>query len=308
MIKNFDDYLFESYGSNKLVEGLSEYIFNIINSNIGKILLNKEIEFNNILKKYKDDNYELSFKDDKINIKISNRNYGNINPKSIEIIGDTIINLNLNLELNINEAEFKLKKLFKSNKIYTTINHEILHLVELYITKRKETKISNSWNYGEKLSFLNKKYNSEYWNDISYFIYLSFPHEQRARIQELNADIYSKNIKGVTNTIEYIKNSKIYKDISFLSNLDSYFILNKLKKDRNYLNIIKDFNFIFLEKKNTYLNEQENEFIRYFNSLIRRNKKILNKLLRISYNFESFESFSYEFINKEIDYKLWIKD
>jgi len=288
-INFYDDILFESYGSNHLVEELTDKIFNLINSNLGKLLLKKELQItNSISHKY------INFENDIINIKISNRNYGNVNVSKLDI-SDKIKNLIINLEFTPTKNERISKRLFKNNKLYNNISHELLHVIELYLTEKNKNNKSKSWKEGEILNDLINKYNDKNWQDISYLIYLSLPHEQRSRIQQLNTEISSLNFKDINEVVDFIKKSKIYSDVKFISMLDSSVILNKLKNDKNYSNIIYDFNNDFLNKNS---NEEKN-FIQYINNIKSKNQKMLKKLIKISYNFEGN---MYENFDKIINY------
>jgi hypothetical protein len=281
MLIKFDNFIFEQYGSNQIVRTLTNFIFQILNDNIGKILLNKNIQLKSTLSKFD----EIKFVNDIINVKISNRSYGNVNPKSIFITDDIISNLILNLELVISPQEIIMKKLYKNNEINKIISHELLHIIELFLTEKNKSKLSKSWEYGEKVQLLQKKYKETEWQKISHLIYLSLPHEMRARVEELNKELEINNISGILDTQNYIKTTKIYKDCEILSRINPQLILNKLKSESDYKNLIKDFCEILLDKYEDY----EKEFLIYITKLKNRNKKFLDKLLRSSYNFEQVD-------------------
>ena len=166
MIKYYDEFLYESYGSNKLVESLTEYIFNIINDNIGKLILKKDLTLDNCLKSYND----IKFVDDTINIRISNKNYANVNVDKL-IIDSRIFNLKLNIDVEISSKEIENKKLFRTNKICDNISHEMMHIIELYLTEKNQNNRSKSWDNGKILQELVNKYPDDNWQDISYFCY-----------------------------------------------------------------------------------------------------------------------------------------
>ena len=230
-----------------------------------------------------------------------------MNPLSIKINNDEIDNVKINLEIELNHSELLLKLLDKNNKIFKTIKHEILHIIEIYLSKtnpKNLTKeLSNSWKMGDDLEFLKNKYqNCNNWiNDISYFIYLSLPHEMRAKIEELNGIITLNNIKGVENAINFIKTTKAYKDVEFLSNIDGNILLKKLKKDIEYNALIKDFSLIFL--KNNKPN-YENNFLNYIQKIKIKNKNLLRKFIKTSYAFEHMGMF--EEFDKIINYKDYL--
>lgn len=298
-IKKYDSFIFEKFGSNDICKELSNIILDIINQNIGKLILNKSIFIKSPLLNFK----EIEFINDELNVKLSNRTYGNINPKSIVIDGDLIDGVIINLEMELNPTEIESKRIDVGNKIFKTIRHEFLHIVEIYLTKKNikntEKSLAISWEMGERLQNLQKKYKkSENWQDVSHLIYLSLPHEMRSKIEEINAEIESSGIKGILKTQDFIKKTKAYKDVEFISNVDIGGILNKLKKDKNYNKIIKDVSEYFLQSLSK---NHERQFIDYFNRVKIKNRKLLTKLLKSSYNFESNGYF-----DKEIDYSEYI--
>ncbi len=284
----YDRILYESKGSNDLVMSITNHIFNKINSNFGKLLLNKELVLNNNLSDFKD----VEFINDKITIRITDNNYGSVNISKLDI-SDSINNLILNLNFSPTPTEIKSKEIYKTNTLYGVISHEILHVIELYLTELNDKKRANSWNQGEKLQYLQNKYDDYNWTNISYIIYLSLPHEMRASIQQLNTDMKDKDIN-------FVKNTKIYKDVQLLSNIKSHVLLNDLKKDYNYLNILNDFNKLVLNKNNSEYN-----FIKYIDDIILRNKKMLKKLNKIPFNKNEFISEDYfDHIIKYDDFNL----
>jgi len=294
-IINWDNFICERNSYNKLTTNLSKVILNVINYNIGKLILYKNISIKNSIILSDD----IKFSDDIINIKISNRNYGNMNPNSIIFKENEIIGLIINLEIILTQSELTSKKISNTNIIIDTIEHECLHIMERYLTYMNNSDFSNSWKMGERLYQMNEKYKkSKIWSDISHIIYLSMPHEIRARLQQLNSSLERNNVNGIENSIDFIKNTKIYKDIESLSNINSKLVLKELKNDSNYNDIIKDFSIIFLN--NTKIDYEKN-FIDYLNIITKKNKKLIEKLLKISYNFENCE-----YPDIDIDYSKYM--
>lgn len=282
LIYNFDSFIFESYGKNDMVHKISERLIKIINKNIGKLILNKQITLKSEIKTIE----SVTFINDIINIKLSDRFYGNVNQGVYFIKNDTIQDLVLNLKLILSKDELSAKILL-NNSIFSTIEHEFLHVIENYQTFSNNRALSISWNMDKELKKMQNKYkNSINWTEISYFIYLSLPHEIRARIQQLNKEIEQQHIKGIKDVVDFIKNTKTYKDLDFLSKMDENILLNKLKQDIDYNSIISDFNNYFL--KNTH-GDFEMNFLKYIKKIKNKNRKILSRLLKCSYNFESFE-------------------
>lgn len=280
LLYNFDALILESYGRNDLAKKLTKHLLFLINQNIGKLIFFKKIQ----LRLGSVEN--LKFINDSINITLSNRNYGSINANSYIIDSDQIKDLTINLELQLSSSELKAKRLL-GNKIESIIEHEFLHLSEQYLTIVNNGIISKSWKMDQDLKILQNKYpDAENWLKISYFIYLSLPHELRARIQQLNNEIEQQHIKGIKNIMPFIKGAKIYNDLIFLSNVNQNVLLDKLKLDTDYQNIISDFSKVFLKNKSHNL---EKNFLDYIKKIKDKNKKIIDKLLRSSYNFESYE-------------------
>lgn len=289
ILYNYDNFILEKYGYNEIASTLSNKVISTINDNFGKLLVNKKLFLKNKIGEVS----HINFIDDTINIKLSDKTYGNMNPSSLIIEGKNIYNLIINLEMKLNDSEIKAKKSI-NNDIIHTISHESLHIIELFLTSDNEKDFSNSWKMGEKLQNLKNRYNDDNWQNISYFIYLSLPHELRGRLQQLNSHIKKTSFNNIIDTQDYIKKTKIFKDIEFLSMMDENLILNKLKQDLNYKSIIKDFSEYFLEKNGNY----ESNFIKYIKGIKIKNKKYLNKVLKTSYNIHNFSE-----QERIIDYK-----
>jgi len=296
-MKTYNNFIIESYGSNNLIKIIRDKIIEIINYNFGKLLLNYELLLNDELKQIGD----LKFVNDSIIIRISDKNYSYLNKTELNINDNEIVDMQLNFDIVLSNTEKKMKKLDIRNKIYDNISHELLHVIELYYSNQIKRKESESWKYGERLQELQNKYKDENWQNISYFIYLLLPHEIRARVQSLDSDIEKNNIKGIQNVQNYIKTTKIYKDIEFLSKVDINIILQNLKKDINYSDIIKEFSIYYLDNKTI---NYENNFISYIEKLQNKCSDILNKILRISYNYS--EGYIEEHFDIEIDYSQYI--
>jgi len=280
LLQNYDTILFERYGYNKITKEISDEIINLINQNIGRLILNGSISLKSLIPT----TCGINFINDEINIKLSNRFYGNVNLNSLIINNNTIKNLVLNLELELSPSEISARKLIDNN-ISGTIEHELLHTIEKYLTISDGRNIANSFLMDSELKRIDKKFkNSQNWQDISYLIYLSFPHEIRSRIQQLNREIENSHTRGVENVNVFIKNTKIYKDLNFLSKIEPVKILKKLKNDKDHEDILKEFSIYVL--KNNNINYEKN-FFDYINKMKQKNKKMIDKLERTSYNFEN---------------------
>ena len=276
MILNYKEFITESNGTNTIVKKLTKHLLNIINYNFGKLLINKKIILNNSLSNFKD----INFTNDEIEISISNKPYGYIKPNSLTISGNTIDNLKMTLHITLKSYEISSKEL-QNNEISSIISHEFSHIIELFLSKNK----SKSWFEGESLQFLQHKYTSDInFQKISHMIYLSLPHEIRARIEQLNSDIEINNLKDRIDILNYIKNSKIYNDVKNISKTSPEFIINELKKDINFNNILTDINNLLL---NNYTKDYEKELLKYFKKLKERNIIYSKKLLKIICNFEN---------------------
>lgn len=280
LIQNYDTIIFERYGYNKITKEISDEIIKLIDQNIGRLILNGSISLKSLIPT----TCGINFINDEINIKLTNRFYGNVNLNSLIINNNSIKNLVLNLELKLSYSEISARKLIDNN-ISGTIEHELLHTIEKYLTISDGRNIANSFSMDAELKKIDKKYtNSKNWQDISYLIYLSFPHEIRSRIQQLNREIENTHIRGVKNVNSFIKNTKIYQDLNFLSKIDPIKILTNLKNDKDYKDILKDFSIYVL--KNNNINYEKN-FFDYIKKMKQKNKKMVDKLERTSYNFEN---------------------
>lgn len=303
-MKNFTNFILESYGKNNLVVKLTNYLTGIININLDKLILHENIVLKVFLKEFK----EIVFVNDIINISIADKTYGNID--GIEIEDDKIIDLVMNLEIKLSDNEKLLKRL-ESNNISSTINHEFLHVIERYLTLSNGKTISKSWHYAKKLKKLQRKY-PDYieWQNVSYFIYLSFPHEMRSRVSSLYEQIEKIKDKSIKNVIVFIKKHKYFQDADFLSKVDVNILIKKLKSDKNYRNLILDFNSYFLENNKMDLVLCEQEFIKYMKMIKSKNEKLKKKLLKISYSFENtFFDFGFSFENeKDIKYSDYLDE
>ena len=280
LIQNYDTIIFERYGYNKITKEISDEIIKLIDQNIGRLILNGSISLKSLIPTI----CGINFINDEINIKLTNRFYGNVNLNSLIINNNSIKNLVLYLELELSPSEISARRLIDNN-ISGTIEHELLHTIEKYLTISDGRNIANSFSMDAELKKIDKKYtNSQNWQDISYLIYLSFPHEIRSRIQQLNREIENTHIRGIENVNSYIKNTKTYKDLDFLTKMDPIKILNNLKNDKDYKDILKDFSIYVL--KNNNINYEKN-FFDYIKKIKQKNKKMIEKLERTSYNFEN---------------------
>ena len=280
LIQNYDTIIFGRYGYNKIIKEVSDEIIKLIDQNIGRLILNGSISLKSLIPT----TCGINFINDEINIKLTNRFYGNVNLNSLIINNNSIKNLVLNLELKLSYSEISARKLIDNN-ISGTIEHELLHTIEKYLTISDGRNIANSFSMDAELKKIDKKYtNSKNWQDISYLIYLSFPHEIRSRIQQLNREIENIHIRGVKNVNSFIKNTKIYQDLNFLSKIDPIKILTNLKNDKDYKDILKDFSIYVLKNDNI---NYEKSFFDYIKKMKQKNKKMVDKLERTSYNFEN---------------------
>jgi hypothetical protein len=284
MIKNYGSFILEKWGSNDLSHDLSNFLIDKLNYNFGKLLLNREINISI------EDYSEIKFKNSNIICKISNENYGAIDVNQIKIVNNEINNLEMILNIKISPLEKTIKKLNYDNKIISTIEHEFLHLIEIYYTMINDDNLSKSWKMGEELQKLKKKHNNKTWNDIQYFIYLMLPHEIRARIHQLDSEIKNEKLKSIDEINDFIIQSKIYKDLEFLSKLD----YNKLSSE---LEIIQDFSINVLNKNENY----EKEFKKFLKNIINKSKRLMKKMMKKRYNF-LFE----EQHDRNIDYDEWL--
>lgn len=271
-MKNYFDFILEKYGSNELVEKINDDIFDIINYNFGKILLNNNIILNNVI-----ENDEIDFINDRIELIISDKNYARVNIDKLNIRNGVIEDLDIYIEFNVSDKERVQKQLNFDNKIKKNINHEIFHVIERYLTKLSDSKYAESWQYGKRLQELKNKYKE--FDNILYFIYLSLPHEMRSRVSHVHQSL--KNIKKDI-LIDFIKKTKEYKDADFLSKVDEHLILNKIKENKSYDKFLKEFTEYFLLSKDK---NYDKNFLDYFKKIKHRNKILKSKLIKTTYSY-----------------------
>jgi hypothetical protein len=299
-IDKYDNFIIESYGEDKLVKKLTNYLIDLINKNFGKLILNRELEIKNVMSGIKD----LIFVNDIIKIKISIRDYANILINNIIINNNCDIeNMTMNIEVFLTPQDFALKSFNYNKKLFNTISHEFMHVIEKYYSAFSKKGLSTSFKLGERLQKIKKLSNSQIWEDICYFSYLSLPHEMRARVMGINAEIDNLKIKGLKKAEQYIINNKIYQDADFLSKINPKIMLDKLKNDKDYNLLIFAFNNTFLEKNYTHIRDCENNFLKFFETLKNKNKLLKNKILKTSFNFESYLE---DYFDKEINYNEYL--
>jgi hypothetical protein len=293
-IEKYDNFIIESYGEDKLVKKLTNYLIDIINKNFGKLILNRELELKNVMSGIKD----LIFVNDIIKIKISTKDYANILTNNIIINNNCDIeNMTMNIEISLTPIDFTTKTFNYNKKLFNTISHEFMHVIEKYYSAFSKKGLSKSFELGEKLQKIKSLSKSQIWEDICYFSYLSLPHEMRARVMGINSEI--NNSKGLKNAKEYILKNKIYKDADFLSKIQPSILLKKLKNDNNYIFLIFSFNNSFLGKNYSNINDCEDNFIKFFENLKNKNRLLKNKILKTSFNFESLTE---DHFDREINY------
>ena len=216
-MKNYFDFILEKYGSNELVEKINDDIFDIINYNFGKILLNNNIILNNVI-----ENDEIDFINDRIELIISDKNYARVNIDKLNIRNGVIEDLDIYIEFNVSDKERVQKQLNFDNKIKKNINHEIFHVIERYLTKLSDSKYAESWQYGKRLQELKNKYKE--FDNILYFIYLSLPHEMRSRVSHVHQSL--KNIKKDI-LIDFIKKTEHDETLDLIKNAKAVILLSR---------------------------------------------------------------------------------
>lgn len=286
MIKIYNDFLIEKYGSNNLAKDISNYVIKQINYNIITLIKNKHLELS--IDSFKD----LNFKFSKINIYLSNKNYGNINIDNLFITNGIIYDLEINLYFQLTNQDLKFKNI-NYNKIIDTIRHEFLHIIEIYFTDKNQKKLANSWKQGEIIFKLRKKYLDNNIQDIIHIMYLSLPHEMRARVEQINSEIEKNKLINKINIINFIKSTSIYKDCEFILNIDIERILLLLKTKKDFNNFLAD------------INMNEKELKNYLKELKKLNLKFKQKLLRSYLNFESIQ-YNHNFDYYKIDYSKYL--
>jgi len=297
MIK-YENFLNEKYGSNDIVDILTNQVYDLLINNFFELIISKELILKDKILNIKYKNINIVFNNTFIIFKKSDKNYGSINTninivkkkenkKEYIYINDLVITIEINHNPNI--------------FIKGIISHEFLHFIELIFTKNEIKKLtsknikknslsSNSFKQDKILKMLIKKYkNDKSWQEISFFIYFTFKHEIRANVSEITTRLEYEKIDNIENIVKYLKNTDIYKNYQFIEKISISKMMEKFKKDENYLSILKDFNNKFLKKNNgKNIDIYERNFINFFNKNIKRNAKYaLKKIIKISYLYET---------------------
>lgn len=289
---NFNEFLFERYGVNQDVRHLTTLIYNKVLQYIPKLIREKEVTITNLL----EENYKkINFINDQIILTLTGES--GINEPDINS-EKNIKNLTIYLRVNLNNKEIKDKYLSKHNKLRSTINHELNHIIELYHSKKRHS----SWDFGIRLKQHQDKFEKyEEWVDISYFFYLIEDKEIRARISSLYETIKNFETKDPNLILNIIKSSKIYQDCNFLSKVRGDKLLQKMKATYpDFEDTLKDF------VSNVLLSNGKPElvFLKQVQKMNFLAKKMKKKLLK-SNNFLVEDKLE-TLIEKDIDYDKWL--
>jgi hypothetical protein len=282
-IKDIDNFINEKHHVNQDVRHLTNLIYNKIYQLLPNLILKKEIVIENILQ----DNYtRIKFRNDKIVVKLG-KNWGSVNEPIID--NNIIENLTINLSISLSDKEISQRKLI-NNKIKETINHECQHVIEFY---HSDGSLSKSCDFDKRLKEHEKKFNNKEWLDICYFFYLSEEHEMRSRV--------SQSLEILKNDGDLL-NSTVYKDLDFLSNLNADILISKMNKYDDFGLIIVDF------VKNVLLSKGDciKIFKSYIKTINKESKKNKKKILKLLYSWENPESILEEYIEKDINYKVYM--
>ena len=283
-IKKINNLINEKHHVNQDVRHLTNLIYNKIYQLSSNLIRNKEIVIENLLQ----DNYSrIKFKNDKIIVKLG-KNWGSINEPIIN--NDVIENLTINLSISLSDKEISQKKLI-NNKVKETINHECQHIIEFY---HSDGVLSKSWDFHKRLKEHERKFNNKEWLDICYFFYLSEQHEMRSRV--------SQSLEILKNGGDLL-NSNVYKDLDFLSKLDSGILISKMNKYDDFEIILFDFVKNVLLRKGNYTKI----FKSYLKNINKEAEKHKKKILKILYSWENPDSLLEEYIEKNIDYENFNK-
>lgn len=209
-INEFDYFLFErKHVDDNVIHYVRDIIDIIESNNLSNANIDTKI---NLTKRESLKISDIHFVVD-INSKDFN-NYGyfkkNINSKFID---DTLTNCTFYLQLKLSDNEIENNKISTNNNIYSLINHELHHALEIYIFESQNKKYRNSLEISKKYQ-KHREFGDKfkYWKDFIYLIYLGLDHEMISRISQIYEEILNYE-----NPKEDIKNSKIYKDAEFMS-------------------------------------------------------------------------------------------
>ena len=264
-INEFDYFLFER---KHVDDNVIHYVRDIIDIIERNNLSNKNIDTKiNLTKRDSLKISDIHFILDINPIKFNNYGYFRKN-KNSKFVDDTLTNCTFYLQLKLSDNEIQNNKISPSNSVYSLINHELHHALEIYTFESQNKKYRNSWEISKKyqkhIEFGDK---FEYWKDFLYLIYLGLDHEMSSRISQIYEEILNYE-----NPKEDIKNSKIYKDAEFMStfNFDIFYdkFIKKYSEDE-FINVCHHF---FDDFDYKFINNLD-----YCKSIIKRNIKSLNK-------------------------------
>jgi len=294
----FDNFVFERYCVNDDVKHLLSFLSSKINDYIPKLLLFKGVEIDKLLEK----NYKkIKFQNDKIILKLG-KNHGVINEPILN--NDIIENLVLTLTINISDYERKNKYLNFVNRIYSTINHEIQHLIEIYFVHIENHKRSKSWDFHRRLKIHEKKYEHfTEWTDILHIFYLMEDHEIRSRVSALYTELQTLNTNDIKELERYLTKTEEYRQCVDFIRLNGEKIIKQLKnKYKSFDLVLNDFVKTVLLKND----DIEITFIKFIKEINKKSLKMKNKLLRLLNNFIIPEGILEEHYEKNIDYSKYI--
>jgi hypothetical protein len=304
MITNLENYILEKYGTETNVKHLTKLLFNKINEYIPKIFRSSEnITINNYLEK---NSSKIKFKNDKIILILNNKDKkSNINNPNIE--NNIIENLILTLNINYNQKELKNKYLSEKNKLKTDINHEMNHIMELYLTQYNNNKKSKSWDFNIRLNKHKEKFSyCDKWLEFLHIFYLMEEHEIRSRISSMREYLQQLNTNNVDLLVSEIKKSNMYIDCDNISKLNGRTIIDIMKSQYKAFDVILS-DFVKNVMGNKSINI-EDVFIKEIQNLNIKAKKMKKKLLKTLYTFLIIEDCIYleENISKDIDFTDYI--
>jgi len=126
-------------------------------------------------------------------------------------------------------------------ELESTINHELNHILEFYLSLFNKSKLNKSWNLNKKLNNHKKLANNfEIWDDFTYLIYLTLKHELNSHISE----IYHRFLNDET-PLKSLKKDKFYIKCLFYLNIfdfdNFYKLFIKRYTEKDFLNLTINF-------------------------------------------------------------------
>jgi hypothetical protein len=198
---------------------------------------------------------------------------------------DTILTFNIHTNKEIDD-NFK-------KYISTVINHEVLHLYQIYNLYKNDKFRPEYWIIGGSLPIIRTKVKTEYTKYIIHILYQSLSHEIYSQLRQYYIyQLDDKNYLKINQIIDDLKNFNVKEDLSDEEILDinlfRNLILRNLKheiKNKKYLNNIEK-SLWNEEDVNLFLSKLKDKFHKQ-SLLLHKKKKKIDKSFKMNENYYS---------------------